>query len=228
MFFIIFITIFTQLINSQTICKGTYYFHIDNVPSGCPSVQNFMDGNAYGPCNNGQGVKYGSQSTYWAAIKNGGAYCGEMITVKYNGKSLDLVIQDSCPGCEITNGVDMSLDALIELTGSSEEACAINTIPPVISWTFKDKKQITNQFGSTSSPVIGSSPNTNSNSDTNTISNPNNFPNSDSNNSSNLANSNSNFPNSNSSNSNNFPNSNSSNFNFKNWYILIIVSLINY
>jgi hypothetical protein len=41
---------------------------------------------------------------------------------------------DECPACKEYNHVDMSLDALIELTGSKENACAINRGLPMITW----------------------------------------------------------------------------------------------
>jgi hypothetical protein len=45
---------------------------------------------------------------------------------------------DECPGCGSDNHLDMSLDALIELTGSVESACAINTVQPKLTWSFGD------------------------------------------------------------------------------------------
>ena len=43
---------------------------------------------------------------------------------------------DECPGCHIDNHVDMSLEALVELTGSKDIACAINNSSPKIYWYF--------------------------------------------------------------------------------------------
>ena len=116
--------------------KATFYFRIGENINGCAPVQTFNDGNRYGPCNyNGNaGVQYNSNSKYWSAISNASSHCGEKITVYYNNKSIQLTIMDECPGCG--NNVDMSLDALIELTGSKENACAINLPLPDIKWHF--------------------------------------------------------------------------------------------
>ena len=112
---------------------ATFYFRTGPNLNGCPSVQTFNDNKTYGPC----GVKYTSESKYWVAIKNAKNYCGKSILVSYNGKNTTkLKIMDECPGCYKDNHIDMSLDALVELTGSKEKACAINTGLPQISWTF--------------------------------------------------------------------------------------------
>ena len=118
----------------QTTSKATFYFRVGQDVEGCPTVQSFNDGMSYGPCNGNQGVKYTSESKYWAAIKNASGRCGETITVNYNGKSMNLKVMDECPGCAVDNHVDMGLDALIELTGSKEAACAIGTTQPMITW----------------------------------------------------------------------------------------------
>lgn len=122
----------SNLINSI----ATFYFRVgDDVP-GCPTVQTFNDGIAYGPCNGTSGVKYNSNSKYWAAIGHDGSRCGESIEVFHEDNMVTLQIMDNCPACQIDNHVDMSLDALIELTGSKEKACAISTTQPRISWRF--------------------------------------------------------------------------------------------
>jgi Zn ribbon nucleic-acid-binding protein len=43
---------------------------------------------------------------------------------------------EECPACNKDNNLDMSLEALVELTGSIENACAINKPLPIISWSF--------------------------------------------------------------------------------------------
>jgi hypothetical protein len=115
---------------------ATFYFRVGSDIQGCPQVQTFNDNNSYGPCNfNGTyGVKYTSESKYWAAIKNAKSYCGKDIIVNYNNNKIKLKIMDECPSCHIYNQIDMSLEALIELTGSKEKACAINTDLPKVSW----------------------------------------------------------------------------------------------
>jgi len=116
---------------------ATYYFRTsDKDVDGCAPVQNFNDGNSYGPCNNNQGVKYTTDSKYWVAIANAKQYCGKNIEVEYNGKSMILQVMDSCPACSTDNHVDMGLEALIELTGSKENACAIHKGLPNIRWRF--------------------------------------------------------------------------------------------
>lgn len=117
--------------------KASFYFRIGIDKPGCPSVQTFNDGNAYGPCNNGNGVKYdgNSESKYWVAVKNADLYCGKSITINYKSNSIKLKVMDKCPACS-DNDLDMSLDALIELTGSVEAACSINTTPPIVNWNF--------------------------------------------------------------------------------------------
>lgn len=117
--------------------KASFYFRVGNDGPGCPQVQTFNDNNAYGPCNNGNGVKYNgaSETKYWVAIKNANLHCGKTININYNGNSIKLKVMDKCPGCS-DNDIDMSLDALIELTGSVEKACSINTTPPIVSWNF--------------------------------------------------------------------------------------------
>jgi len=117
---------------------ATFYFRVGPDLIGCPHVQTFNDNISYGPCNfNGEyGGKYTSESKYWVAIKDSKSYCGKEIIVKYNKNKIKLKVMDECPACYIDNHVDMSLDALVELTGSKEKACAINTILPRISWYF--------------------------------------------------------------------------------------------
>jgi len=116
--------------------KATFYFRVGENVQGCPDVQTFNDGNRYGPCseNGEKGVKYTENSKYWVAIANAGSRCGDTITVNYGGNSLQLKVMDECPACAIDNHVDMSLEALIELTGSKDNACAINTVLPMITW----------------------------------------------------------------------------------------------
>jgi hypothetical protein len=110
--------------------KATFYFRINDDIDGCPDVQTFNDNNTYGPC----GAQYNSNSKYWCAIKNAKDYCGKSLTVYYKENSIDLIVMDECPSCD--NKVDMSLEALIELTGSKENACAINQELPDIKWNL--------------------------------------------------------------------------------------------
>lgn len=124
--------------NKITNTIATFYFRVGEDLVGCPHVQTFNDNKRYGPCdfNGDLGVKYTSQSKYWVAIKNSKSYCGKEIIVNYNKNKIKLKVMDECPACHIDNHIDMSLDALVELTGSKEKACVINTISPKISWYF--------------------------------------------------------------------------------------------
>lgn len=108
--------------------KATFYFRIQNNVEGCPNVQTFNDNNTYGSC----GVQYNLDSKYWCAIKNAKDYCGKTLTVYYKENYINLTVMDECPSCN--NNVDMGLEALIKLTGSKENACAINQQLPDISW----------------------------------------------------------------------------------------------
>jgi hypothetical protein len=120
--------------SQQGSSAATFYFRVGSDQPGCPNVQTFNDGNIYGPCN----AKYTSSSKYWAAISGGGRHCGEEITVSYGDRNIVLTVMDECPACAVDNHVDMSLDALIELTGSVEAACSINRLPPQVTWKFGD------------------------------------------------------------------------------------------
>jgi hypothetical protein len=124
--------------NLQINTIATFYFRIGPDIQECPQVQTFNDNNSYGPCNFNDtfGVKYTSKSKYWVAIKNAKYYCGKDIIVNYNNNKIKLKVMDECPGCHIDNRVDMSLEALVELTGSKDIACAINNSSPKISWYF--------------------------------------------------------------------------------------------
>ena len=116
---------------------ATYYFRVGNDVPGCAPVQNFDDGNSYGPCNGNQGVKYTSDSKYWVAINGAKEYCGKQIRVNYEGNSLDLTIMDECPGCGADDSkIDVGIEALIELTKSKEVACSIGRLQPEVTWDF--------------------------------------------------------------------------------------------
>ena len=125
----------TQNNLQNTQITPTFYFRINNDIPGCAPVQNFNDGFAYGPCNNGQGVFYNNDSKYWVAINGTKSHCGKQIKVNYQGTTLILTVQDECPRCG-NSKIDMSLEALIELTGSVDIACSINRPQPRVSWEF--------------------------------------------------------------------------------------------
>jgi hypothetical protein len=138
----------------------SFYFVTGSIPAGCPSVQTFQDGQSYGPCNGGQGVKYSSASKYWAATYDAASHCGDTITMTYQGKSIQLVVMDQCPGCG-DGHVDMGLDALIELTGSAEVACAINLPLAQVEWSYGGSAPSTPVVSSSaeaSQPTLSSNP----------------------------------------------------------------------
>jgi hypothetical protein len=115
----------------------TYYFRIDKDLEGCAPVQNFNDGNSYGPCNGIQGVKYTSESKYWVAINGAKAHCGKQIRVNYQGNTIDFTVMDECLGCNSNNyKIDIGLEALVEITGSKEVACSIGRVQPEVTWDF--------------------------------------------------------------------------------------------
>ncbi|KAF7326989.1 hypothetical protein MSAN_02492700 [Mycena sanguinolenta] len=43
---------------------------------------------------------------------NAGAHCGQTVTVQYNGKSVSVVVQDLCPGCQGDHGIDLTEPAM--------------------------------------------------------------------------------------------------------------------
>ncbi|KAJ7628156.1 RlpA-like double-psi beta-barrel-protein domain-containing protein-containing protein, partial [Mycena polygramma] len=49
------------------------------------------------------------------AFYNAGAHCGQTLTVSYQGKSIVVTVQDLCPGCQGTNGIDLSESAMAAL-----------------------------------------------------------------------------------------------------------------
>lgn len=116
----------------------TYYFSTAlTPPAPCAPLAPLDPAYRFGPCSSGgvPGVLYGPHAKYYAAIAGGASHCGEAITMTYNGNSVQLVVMDECPGC--TDGhVDMSFDALMELTGSEVQACAIGILPITVEWSF--------------------------------------------------------------------------------------------
>ncbi|KAJ7246131.1 RlpA-like double-psi beta-barrel-protein domain-containing protein-containing protein [Mycena haematopus] len=50
----------------------------------------------------------------WAS----GAHCGQTVTVQYKGNSIQVVVEDLCPGCQGANGIDLSEGAMKALDSS--------------------------------------------------------------------------------------------------------------
>jgi hypothetical protein len=132
------LTLLLLKVSAQT-TKATYYFSDGPTHPGCAPVQTFHDGLRYGPClgDDGEsGVLYGPSSKYWAAVANGRDHCGKNIRMCYGSNCIKLVVKDSCIACESDGHVDFGLEALVELTGSDENACAINKLQPQVTWEF--------------------------------------------------------------------------------------------
>jgi hypothetical protein len=123
-----------EKLNADTI--ATFYFRRFSDLLGCPPVQTFQDNNYYGPCN----VSYTNSSTYWVAISGASTHCGKQIQATFSNtsfrKTVVLTVADECIACANDNHLDMSLEALVELTGSVENACSIHKPLPRISWSF--------------------------------------------------------------------------------------------
>jgi hypothetical protein len=64
-----------------------------------------------------------------------------------NGNVMILQVMDCCVACEEDGHVDMGLEALIELSGSKEVACAIGMSPTKVNWIFTDEKPKNVQSG---------------------------------------------------------------------------------
>ncbi|KAJ6450360.1 RlpA-like double-psi beta-barrel-protein domain-containing protein-containing protein [Mycena sanguinolenta] len=39
---------------------------------------------------------------------DGGSHCGQTISVSYQGRTIRVVVQDLCPGCQGANGIDLA------------------------------------------------------------------------------------------------------------------------
>ncbi|KAJ6605307.1 RlpA-like double-psi beta-barrel-protein domain-containing protein-containing protein [Mycena vulgaris] len=46
---------------------------------------------------------------------NGGSHCGETMTVTYGSNTVNVVVQDLCPGCQGANGIDLTPGAISQL-----------------------------------------------------------------------------------------------------------------
>ncbi|KAI8911139.1 hypothetical protein EDD86DRAFT_204487 [Gorgonomyces haynaldii] len=121
---------FVLLATSVAATYGTYYFRVNAFDSRCVPVQSTYE-SGVSACGN----QYGGGSAYWAAVTGGNQHCGQTATVTYQGRSIQVTILDECPGCG-DGHIDMSLDALVDLTGSYEAACAINRGLPQLEWYY--------------------------------------------------------------------------------------------
>ncbi|KAJ7679166.1 RlpA-like double-psi beta-barrel-protein domain-containing protein-containing protein, partial [Mycena polygramma] len=49
---------------------------------------------------------------------DGGTHCGQTMTVNYNGASIQVTVADLCPGCQGSNGIDLTSGAIAGLDGN--------------------------------------------------------------------------------------------------------------
>lgn len=117
--------------------KPTYFFRESPLPdSRCAPVQSRFEEFADTAAACGQ--TYRNINKYGVAIANGKQFCGREIIVAFGGKQLTLTVVDQCPGCEVDNHLDMSLEAMHELfDGDAKKTCALDSITPNIEWWFK-------------------------------------------------------------------------------------------
>ncbi|KAJ7924733.1 RlpA-like double-psi beta-barrel-protein domain-containing protein-containing protein [Mycena leptocephala] len=46
---------------------------------------------------------------------DGGSHCGQTVNVQYQGQSIQVIVEDLCPGCQGANGIDLSEGAIAAL-----------------------------------------------------------------------------------------------------------------
>ncbi|KAJ7159001.1 RlpA-like double-psi beta-barrel-protein domain-containing protein-containing protein, partial [Mycena crocata] len=44
-----------------------------------------------------------------------GAHCGKTVKVDYQGRSVNVVVADLCPGCQGDNGIDLTVPAMSQI-----------------------------------------------------------------------------------------------------------------
>ncbi|KAF8142417.1 RlpA-like double-psi beta-barrel-protein domain-containing protein-containing protein [Mycena galopus ATCC 62051] len=62
---------------------------------------------------------------------NGGSHCGETMTVKYGSNTVNVVVQDLCPGCQGANGIDLTPGAISQLDSNY-----VNDGKITVNWTL--------------------------------------------------------------------------------------------
>ncbi|KAF7342676.1 hypothetical protein MSAN_02025400 [Mycena sanguinolenta] len=62
---------------------------------------------------------------------NGGSHCGETMTVTYGSKTINVVVQDLCPGCQGANGIDLTPGGISKLDSNY-----VNKGKITVTWTF--------------------------------------------------------------------------------------------
>ncbi|KAF7372877.1 Non-Catalytic module family EXPN protein [Mycena sanguinolenta] len=98
---------------------------------GINGIATYYDPNGgYGACGN-----ILQNSDYVVALGPndwaGGSHCGQTVTVQYAGRSVNVVVQDLCPGCQGDHGIDLTEPAMGTLDGNYINDGHINVV-----WNF--------------------------------------------------------------------------------------------
>ncbi|KAJ6484825.1 Non-catalytic module family EXPN protein [Mycena sanguinolenta] len=62
---------------------------------------------------------------------DGGAHCGQTVNVQYQGNTVQVTVQDLCPGCQGANGIDLSEGAMAALDPNYKNDGVISVV-----WSF--------------------------------------------------------------------------------------------
>ncbi|KAF7343518.1 hypothetical protein MSAN_01972100 [Mycena sanguinolenta] len=62
---------------------------------------------------------------------DGGSHCGQTVNVQYQGNTVQVTVQDLCPGCQGSNGIDLSEGAMAALDPN-----CINDGVISVAWSF--------------------------------------------------------------------------------------------
>ncbi|KAF7343517.1 hypothetical protein MSAN_01972000 [Mycena sanguinolenta] len=62
---------------------------------------------------------------------NGGSHCGQTVNVQYQGNTVQVTVQDLCPGCQGSDGIDLSEGAMAALDPNY-----INDGVISVAWSF--------------------------------------------------------------------------------------------
>ncbi|KAF7343511.1 hypothetical protein MSAN_01971400 [Mycena sanguinolenta] len=62
---------------------------------------------------------------------DGGSHCGQTVNVQYQGNTVQVTVQDLCPGCQGSNGIDLSEGAMAALDSNYINDGVISVV-----WSF--------------------------------------------------------------------------------------------
>ncbi|KAJ6504937.1 RlpA-like double-psi beta-barrel-protein domain-containing protein-containing protein [Mycena vulgaris] len=62
---------------------------------------------------------------------DGGSHCGQTVNVQYQGRTIQVSVQDLCPGCQGANGIDLSEGAMAALDSNYINDGVISVV-----WSF--------------------------------------------------------------------------------------------